>query len=187
MDDLTEMLEHYRITRLIAEYCHGCDRGDEARMAGVYAAESWDDHGNKKMPGAEFAAAIMAERAARDDAISHHLGQTQIRLDGDSAGAETYFLATVQVRGRRGDVTIHHMGGRYVDDLVREDGHWRIKRRLTTRDWSYSIPVEEDFIGTLEFIPGQTTGADVSFQALGLKHSGNEQNSSRGSIMRRLS
>lgn len=171
MDELQEMLEHYRITKLIREYCHGCDRGDQRLMASVYADDSWDDHGTLKLPGGEFAATIMRQRAARDDTMSHHLGQTQVRIHGDEAGAETYFVATVAVRDRESRTKVHHLGGRYVDDLLRVDGAWRVRRRLTVRDWSYTVTVAEDYMGTLEFIPGSTDGDDPSVEALGKVHS----------------
>ena len=31
--ELTQLLDHHRIERLICEYCHACDRADEALMA----------------------------------------------------------------------------------------------------------------------------------------------------------
>ncbi len=44
-DELQEMLEHFRIRKVLAEYCRGSDRADEPLMASNYAADSWDDHG----------------------------------------------------------------------------------------------------------------------------------------------
>lgn len=172
MDEMQEMLEHYRITKLIKEYCHGCDRGDGERMGGVYARDSWDDHGSFKMPGREFAAAIMANRQQRKDVMSHQLGQSLVRVDGDEAGAETYFVATVVVDDPEGKAILHQLGGRYVDELTREEGRWKIKKRLTVRDWSTTQRVEKDYMGTLGFTPGRTDGADPSFSVLGIEHSG---------------
>lgn len=172
MDDMQEMLEHYRITRLVAEYCHGCDRGDALRMGSVYAEKSWDDHGKSKMSGQDFAAAVAAERSGRNDVMSHHLGQSLVRISGDRAGAETYFIATVKVPGKDGKPFLHQLGGRYVDELVRIDGTWKIEKRLTVRDWSITQEVARDFMGTLEFIEGRANGTDPSFAVLGLVHSG---------------
>jgi hypothetical protein len=72
------MLDHYRITKLVNEYCHGCDRGDGERMASVYARHSWDDHGLHKMDGKEFSASVMVSRQERGDVMSHQLGQTLV-------------------------------------------------------------------------------------------------------------
>ncbi len=171
-DDLREMLDHYRITKLVNEYCHGCDRGDGERMASVYARHSWDDHGLHKMDGKEFSASVMVSRQERGDVMSHQLGQTLVKVDGETAGAETYFIATVCLPGEDGVEEVHQLGGRYVDRLVREDGQWRIKERLTVRDWSIGHKVERDWFKPMDFIPGTTNGSDVSFRALGLVHSG---------------
>jgi hypothetical protein len=178
MDDMQEMLEHYRITKLVNEYCHGCDRGDELRMAGVYAKDSWDDHGLRKMPGQQYAHEVMQGRAQIRDMISHQLGQTLVKVDGDRAGAETYFVATL----RRDDVQplmLDQLGGRYVDELVREDGTWKIKKRLTIRDWSITVPIEEDRIGQRQFIEGRADGEDPSFAVLGVVHSGKPKRPAR--------
>jgi hypothetical protein len=172
MDDMQEMLEHYRITRLINEYCHGCDRGDELRMAGVYAEDSWDDHGLRKMPGQAYSHEVMKGRAEIDDMISHHLGQTLVRIDGDRAGAETYFVASLRRDDVEGTPMLHQLGGRYVDELIREGGQWKIKKRLTIRDWSITLPIEQDVIAGRQFIAGRADGADPSFAALGVVHSG---------------
>ena len=40
------------------------------------------------------------------------------------------------------------------------------------RDWSSSHAVTDDYMGTLEFIPGRMDGEDPSFAALGRTHGG---------------
>ena len=84
--ELQEMLEHYRITKLVNEYCHGCDRGDGPRMGSVYAEVSWDDHGMYLGDGKAFADSVMEGRRERGEVMSHHLGQTLVKVDGDEPG-----------------------------------------------------------------------------------------------------
>lgn len=173
MDDMQEMLEHYRITKLVADYCHGCDRLDEVEMASVYAEESWDDHGIKRMDGRRFARACMAGRAERIETMSHHLNQTLIRIDGDRAGAETYFIAVVSSIDEDGEPVIDQLGGRYVDELARDErGKWQITKRLTVRDWSVTIPVVKDRMGAQTMLTGQPNQSDPSYSVLGKLHSG---------------
>ena len=60
--------------------------------------------------------------------------------------------------------------GRYVDRFEREDGQWRIKRRVVVHDWSIasdlssatSFPVK---IGTFE--QGQRDNTDLSYRNIG--------------------
>jgi hypothetical protein len=81
--ELEEMLDHFRIRRVLAEYCRGSDRCDEPLMASVYAADSWDDHGLVKAPGDEFARIMCGMVAETTESLSHTLGQSLITIDGD--------------------------------------------------------------------------------------------------------
>ena len=125
---LQELIDHHDIRQLLATYCHGCDRMDEVEMASTYAADSWDDHGPRKMPGKPFSIATVGEALETTTVVSHLLGQSLIKVDGDSAGAETYFIATLMYPPRDGVETLNQLGGRYVDTLVREGGQWLIEQ-----------------------------------------------------------
>ena len=169
---LQEMLDHYEITRTLSEYCNACDRCDEGRMAGVYLKDSWDDHGRHKATGPEFAKIITAEILQTTDSLFHMLGQSIIKVDGDQAGAETYFLAVSSSTGEDGAPLCNQLGGRFVDTLKREDGRWLIKNRVVVRDWGISLPVERDWTEHVGLTPGARSNADPAFKALGMAHGG---------------
>jgi ketosteroid isomerase-like protein len=170
--ELHDMLEHYRITKVLNEYCHGCDRLDEARMGGVYLEDSWDDHGHRKCAGKEFAAQTMVSLVETTNMCSHQLGQSLIKVNGNEAGAETYFIASLRVPAEGGGEALNQMGGRYVDTLHKVDGQWKIKKRICVRDWSITHRIENDFLRGAPFVEGERTNADPSFAALGIRHSG---------------
>jgi hypothetical protein len=165
------MLDHHEITKLLYEYCHGCDRMDQVQMAGVYATESWDDHGTDKCPGQEFTARTMVGLRATN-MCSHLMGQSLIRINGDEAGAESHFIATVRYPAKDGRETLNQLGGRYVDTLVREAGRWRIKKRICVRDWSIRVPIADDWLDGAGFVEGKRSNEDPSFAVLGIAHSG---------------
>lgn len=171
---MQEMWDHNEIRKLLAAYCHGCDRADEVEMASTYAADRWDDHGPRKMPGRQFSIETVGESAETTSLVSHLLGQSQIRVTGDRAGVETYFQASVIYPGQGGGVdTLNHLAGRYVDTLVREDGAWRIANRLCVREWSISHAVKKDWLAGRGFAEARRDQGDASYAALGLQHSGN--------------
>lgn len=171
---LQDMLDHHEIRQLLATYCHGCDRGDEVEMAGTYSAESWDDHGPRKMEGRRFSIETIEESLRTTKLVSHLLGQSLIQVAGDSAGAETYFIATVVYPGRNGMADVfNQLGGRYVDTLARENGAWKIAKRICVREWSISHPTERDWLAGKGFAEARRDGADPSYAALGLIHAGN--------------
>lgn len=167
---LQEMLDHYEISKVLNAYCHGCDRGDQLLMESVYAEESWDEHGQSSGTGKDFTRTIMSG-LPYSRCISHLQGQTTIHVQGDEAGAETYFFAVV-CNELDGKEVVNQLGGRYVDRLVREGGGWKIRHRTCVRDWSISLPVEADWIGTRGHRQGARSGEDPSYGALGLTHSG---------------
>jgi hypothetical protein len=171
-DEIREMLDHHQITKLLSVYCHGCDRLDPQRMASVYSQQSWDDHGVYCDTGQNFVERISRDMLANTKSVSHLLGQSMIHVMGNDAGAETYFIATVSETGKYGQDVLSQLGGRFVDKLIRENGQWRIKKRVVVRVWSVTINVDCDKICEQQLIEGQRSQADPSFEALHLRHSG---------------
>ncbi len=169
---LQELLDHHEIRQLLAMYCHACDRADEVAMAATYCADSWDDHGKRKMGGAQFSWETVEESLRTTTVVSHQLGQSLIRVDGDEGGAETYFIATVVYPKAEGGNILNQLGGRYVDTLRREGGKWLIGKRLCVREWSASHPIEQDWLAGGGFIETRRGAADESWAVLGFAHSG---------------
>lgn len=168
---LQELLDHHEIRKTLTEYCHGCDRCDEAHMASVYLKDSWDDHGLIKAPGREFARLMTTEILRRTKTLSHLLGQSLIKVNGEEAGAETYFIA-VQLRTDHGEEMCDQLGGRYLDRLRHENGCWLIKHRVVVRDWSISLPVGQDSFVNAGLKDGFRSNEDPSYAMLGLTHGG---------------
>jgi hypothetical protein len=171
---LQEMLDHYEIRRTLAEYCHACDRADEALMASVYTgADSLDDHGHIKAAGPEYARVMTGLVLERTEAISHILGQSLIKVDGDSAGAETFFIAFMRLPASdRGPARMSQLIGRFVDRLERIDGIWKIRHRLCVRDTSMTTPIERDDYAAYGFVEATRDASDPGGALLGLAHRG---------------
>lgn len=160
---LQEMLDHYLIRKTLSEYCHGCDRCDERIMRSVYLEDSWDDHGLYRASGPEFVRQMAAAVQATTNTLSHLLGQSLIRVDGDEAGAETYFFAVSTSTSEEGGGDIcNQLGGRFVDRLRRENGRWLIKHRTVVRDWAISIPIQADWTADAGLKEGSRCGDDPS-------------------------
>jgi hypothetical protein len=171
---LQEMLDHYEIRRTLAEYCHACDRADETMMASVYTGTgSFDDHGHVKAPGPEYAKVMTGLILERTDAISHILGQSLIKVDGDTAGAETFFIAFMRLPDSdNGLPRMNQLIGRFVDRLERIDGIWKIRRRICVRDTSMTTAIERDDYAAFGFVEATRDAADPGVALLGLAHRG---------------
>jgi hypothetical protein len=64
----------------------------------------------------------------------HFLGNHAATVAGDTARSETYALAHLVDRPH-GQPRLRTRGLRYVDELVRTEGGWRIRRREHLCDW----------------------------------------------------
>ncbi len=168
---LQELLDRQEIARLLARYAHACDRCDGEAMAAVYWPDSWDDHGRDQASGPDFARLMTGEIIPRTcETLSHLLGQSLIEIDGDRAGAETYYLAVTRSLGKDGEPRCNQLGGRYVDRLERRGGEWRIEHRTCLRDWSVTLRIEEDHFALAMLKPGHRSGEDLSYPVLGWQH-----------------
>lgn len=167
---IQEMLDHHEIRKTLAEYCHACDRADEAMMASLYTQDSFDDHGLVQAPGAEYAQAMTKLIVDRTEAVWHVLGQSLIKVDGDEASGETFFLGMMRLNPVDGVSRINQLAGRFVDQLQRVDGKWKIKRRTCVRDTSITLKVEQDMQGGYGLTPGSRDATDPGAAILGLAH-----------------
>jgi hypothetical protein len=163
---LQALIDRQDILDVLFQYAHACDRGDEPRIVEVYHPDAKDNHGHYQGTGHDFAR-VVCEGNKERDTMSHLLGQSQITIDGDRAGAETYYNATLA--RREGDVKyVDMMGGRYIDKLERRDGQWRISDRVCTCEWSMTMRVENEWHADGTFVCGTYDRNDLSYPVLGL-------------------
>ena len=168
---LQDLIDHHEIRQLLCRYCQGSDRFDAERMAGVFHSASWVDHAHTHSPGPAFVEEAIPAQVAHVSLVWHQLGQSFITVAGDEATAETYLL--VAYRGRGPDETLLTlMGGRFLDTLRRDEGLWKIAKRLQVRDWSYSHRVDQDTVAQAGFFEGSPSGDDPFYSFFCLAHSG---------------
>lgn len=169
---LQNLLDHHEIRTLLAEYCHACDRADPVMMRACYVEEgSFDDHGHVKASGPEYAATMSELVAQRTEAASHILGQSLIRVEGDEAVAETFFVAFFRLPSNEDDgARINQLVGRFVDELAREKGAWKIRRRTCVRDTSLTTMVTRDDYAAFGFVEARRDALDPGAAVLGLAH-----------------
>ena len=71
--------------------------------------------------------------------IFHALGNELIRIDGDSAVAETYVTAVTTLVTQDGEQD-SISGGRYLDRFEMHEGRWRFSSRCFVSDWTMEHP-----------------------------------------------
>ena len=81
-----------------------------------------------------------AQRMLAGCVNTHHMiGQVQIKVEGDTAYGEVYFIAwhRIPLDGGQKDLIF---GGRYIDEYARKNGEWRIWKRREIADWTRTDP-----------------------------------------------
>jgi ketosteroid isomerase-like protein len=168
MDDvmsaqLRELRDDYEIRSVLHAYARAVDRCDREGLRAVYHDDAIDDHGVYHGLGSDFADHLMDGTLTAYRATSHYLTNMEITVDGDSAVAETYFLAVHDLAAEDG---MRLLGGRYVDRLARREGRWRISHRTVVRDWGFQEELGRPWLADA-IRPGRRDGDDEIFRAVG--------------------
>jgi 3-phenylpropionate/cinnamic acid dioxygenase small subunit len=130
------------IGKLIMRYAQRLDLRDHKGYAALFARNGrWSGRmGDATGPDAIEAMLIEGLGPTPDDFRNtqnfHLMSNLLIKIDGDTAKAEsrlTYFA-------RKDGKPVAMLAGRYEDELVREDGHWRFKYRRVIGE----IPTREE-------------------------------------------
>ncbi|MCC6533375.1 MAG: nuclear transport factor 2 family protein [Burkholderiales bacterium] len=140
---LAEMLAKAQVREVLESYFHALDAREEERLAACFTPDAVATHHSGS--DSEFTLTGNAEIAryfvalmGTFDASNHNASNAVIRASGDSASADTFAIATVVAADR-----IRVRGLRYLDELVRSAGRWRIARRTHIPLWQYeTAPVK---------------------------------------------
>jgi len=162
---LEELLAREEIRGVLMDLARGTDRLDADLIRSCYHPDAIDDHAEYRGGPegfADWALAVLPHFAA----TMHFLGNIRVEIDGDTARSETYCVAHHLTRpddpeGER-DMC---MGLRYLDRFERRDeGGWRISRRLCVWDWSNTVPVTAKHHFGESYVLGCRDRGDASYQ-----------------------
>lgn len=171
LDRLLRVADEREIERVLGLYCRAIDRLDVELLKSIYHADGVDDHGAFALPAHEFADTIIAKLREVCEYSMHSVTHSVIDVHGSRATSEAYYFgvhtiaggaaatsffgdhyAQAQQRaGRLDDAHEYICGGRYLDELERRDGRWKILRRRITNEWGVCQPHSN----TKEGLPAQ--------------------------------
>lgn len=131
------------IASLLNAYARANDRADEALLRSLFWPESTHKHGRFEGKSSDFVGFAFKIISALKYAC-HHISNVSVEVKGDHAFSECYYFA--QHRRDRKDGTGEEdvfFQGRYLDELERRNGEWKIIRRRGLSDYtSPPIPSE---------------------------------------------
>jgi hypothetical protein len=138
-----EMLAEAAIREIQMRYCRACDRMDFELLRNCFHPDASLDYGF-------FAGGVDAfidmgrEGLLTYEKTTHVTGNQLVEVTGDRAWAEHYTLATHRCPANETSPLRDFITSiRYVDDVQRRDGEWRIARRVLILDWVRTEPVVE--------------------------------------------
>ncbi|MGE0668384.1 MAG: nuclear transport factor 2 family protein [Sphingomonadales bacterium] len=163
-DVLNELADHHLIRQTLERYCRGIDRLDAGLIDSVYWEDSTDNHGIYVGPGPDFSAFIIPMLREAFERTMHVIGQSNIKVNGGRAAAETYFVA-YHTR-HDGGTAIDVAAGRYADMLEKRGGEWKLLDRTVVMDWVETRRGLENSALALDgFVNGARDTGDVSYRA----------------------
>jgi SnoaL-like domain len=158
---ITECADRAAIENVLGLYCRAIDRLDLELLKSVYHPDGADDHGAISANAHEFADQVLAMLKDACVYTMHTVTHSVIDLHGEKASSESYYIAVHLVAaGERcignffgptyldeqraaGRLDRRHeflCCGRYLDQLHKRDGRWRIYRRKMTNEWGVCRP-----------------------------------------------
>ena len=136
---LQELLDKKAIEEVLIRYGRTQDWLDTPGQDSCFWPDAEIDFGFFKGDGAGWVAHVMPHEA---EALRrwHMSTSIMIEVDGDKATAECYGIAvgTADIGG--GKLQDSMYGGRYLDELERRNGEWRISKRTYILDWAHQFP-----------------------------------------------
>lgn len=123
------------IRRILVEYGTYLDARDFAAYSALFAKDGEWVGGFGRFKGPAAIQAMLEERLGKAEpgwinkASYHLLSNALIRIDGDKAHVTSKYLFLTKPDDQNRPAPL--LAGRYEDDLIRENGAWKIIKRVT--------------------------------------------------------
>ncbi len=138
-----ELSDRFEIQDLLADYCHAIDTQNFDALDDIFTEDAFIDYtavGGAKGNLTETKT-YLAKALSKFAGMQHMLGLPQIKIDGDKATGRTICFNPMILQ-KDGAPHVFFVGIWYVDELVRTDAGWRIKRRAEEFSYFHNFPSE---------------------------------------------
>jgi hypothetical protein len=125
------LMNRQEILDCIVREARGRDRHDVALIASCFWDDGSDEHGRAVTPAPDYPERANTGHAAAFSSTSHNITNHTCEIVGDVAYCETYVIGGLLSLDQS---TCKIAPSRYIDQLERRNGEWRILFRRTVVD-----------------------------------------------------
>jgi hypothetical protein len=136
---LQELLDKKACEEVLMRYGRTLDWLDEAGQASCFWPDADVDYGFFAGSGADWVTTVMPIEQASSRRW-HSCSGVLVTVDGEQAKSECYGLTVGTGDNGDGVLMDSLFGGRYLDELQKRDGEWRISKRRYILDWTQQLP-----------------------------------------------
>lgn len=132
---LQNLLDVKACENVLLDYARTLDWLDDEGQQACYWPEAEIDYGFFKGTAKDWVPLVM--EMERGSAKRWHLmSNLRVKVEGNKANSECYGLSQGANPNEQGDYEGHVFGGRYLDELEKRNGEWRIAKRTYIGDWA---------------------------------------------------
>ncbi len=136
---LQELLDRKACEDVLMRYGRTLDWLDDRGHQSCFWPDAQIDYGFFQGSGADWITTVMPIEAAAPHRWHVSTG-VMVQIRGDTARGECYGLTVGTSRNEQGELVDTMFGGRYLDELEKRDGQWRISKRSYIADWIHHFP-----------------------------------------------
>ncbi|MEH6571252.1 MAG: nuclear transport factor 2 family protein [Halioglobus sp.] len=140
MDEkLQELLDKKACEDVLMRYGRTLDWLDQTGQESCFWPDAKIDYGFFQGSGQDWVPLVMDVEAGASRRW-HVCTGVMVQIRGDSAKSECYGLTVGTSENEQGEQIDTMFGGRYLDELEKREGQWRISKRTYIADWTQQFP-----------------------------------------------
>lgn len=136
---LQELLDRKACEDVLMRYGRTLDWLDRSGQEECFWPDASIDYGFFRGSGQEWVPIVMEVEAGSVHRWHVSTG-VMVQVSGNNAKSECYGLSLATMKNEQGELVDTLFGGRYLDELEKRDGQWRISKRTYIADWTHHFP-----------------------------------------------
>jgi hypothetical protein len=148
---LPELLDKKACEEVLMRYGRTLDWLDHAGQEECFWPDAKIDYGFFQGSGKDWVPVVMELEIAETHRWHVSTG-VMVQINGDKAKSECYGFTAGTMEDEQGNSVDTLFGGRYLDELEKREGQWRISQRTYIADWTHSFPSGLDDLSNSGFL-----------------------------------